>query len=106
MTIKQEIEMFKDLTTRMNEVFTKKRLDYGQSTTETYEKFGPVSMLTRMHDKMGRLDRLLGANMHVNNLDEKVEDTLLDLANYALITILEMSKVRMNQSVAREEYDM
>lgn len=98
--------MFKDLTARMNEVFTKKRLDYGQSTTETFRLFGPVSMLTRMHDKMGRLDRLLGANMPVNNLDEKVEDTLLDLANYALITILEMSKVRKNQNEVHEEYDM
>lgn len=91
MTISEELELFKELTDTMNEVFAKKRQDYGQTTTETFRKFGPVSMLTRMHDKMGRLDNLLYSG-GVNNVGEKVEDTLLDLANYALITILELRK--------------
>lgn len=91
MTISEELELFKELTDQMNEVFAKKRMDYGQTTTETFRKFGPVSMLTRMHDKMGRLDNLLYSGS-VNNVGEKVEDTLLDLANYALITILELRK--------------
>lgn len=91
MTISEELERFKELTDTMNEVFAKKRQDYGQTTTETFRKFGPVSMLTRMHDKMGRLDNLLYSGA-VNNVGEKVEDTLLDLANYALITILELRK--------------
>lgn len=76
----------------MSDTFAKKRKDYGQTTTETYDKFGPVSMLTRMHDKMGRLDNLLGKVQENNVLNESIEDTLLDLANYALITILEMHK--------------
>lgn len=76
----------------MSDTFAKKRKDYGQTTTETYDKFGPVSMLTRMHDKMGRLDNLLGRAQENNVLNESIEDTLLDLANYALITILEMRK--------------
>lgn len=92
MTINEEITMFQELTTLMSETFAKKRHDYGQTTEETYRKFGPVSMLTRMHDKLGRLDTLLvnGDKNYVE--DERVEDTLLDLANYALITILEMCK--------------
>ena len=95
MTINEEIVMFTELTKAMGDTFAKKRHDYGQTTEETYKKFGPVSMLTRMHDKMGRLDTLLvsGDVNHVK--DEKVEDTLLDLANYALITILEMRKADM-----------
>ena len=91
MTIKEEIAMFEEITRLMNDTFIKKRQDYGQTTTETYQKFGPVSMLTRMHDKMGRLDNLLGKGM-TNHVGEAVTDTLLDLANYALITIIEMHK--------------
>ena len=91
MTIDEEIKVFNELTTHMNAVFEKKRNDYGQTTTETFIKFGPVSMLTRMHDKIGRLDNLLVHNK-ANYVGEAVEDTLLDLANYALITIIELEK--------------
>lgn len=91
MTIQEEVKVFKELTDQMSDTFAKKRNDYGQTTTETFQKFGPVSMLTRMHDKMGRLDNLLGKGTE-NLVGEKVEDTLLDLANYALITILELRK--------------
>lgn len=92
MTIKEEIVVFNTLTKQMSDTFAKKRKDYGQTTTETYDKFGPVSMLIRMHDKMGRLDNLLGRAQENKVLNESIEDTLLDLANYALITILEMRK--------------
>ena len=95
MTIEQEIKEFERLTRMMAGTFKQKRNDYGQSTTETFEKFGPVSMLTRMHDKMARLDRILGQNVVRQVNDERVDDTLLDLANYALITIIELDKEKM-----------
>lgn len=91
MTVKEEIKVFNELTKQISDTFAAKRKDYGQTTSETYDKFGPVSMLTRMHDKMGRLDNIL-VKQGKNNVGEKVEDTLLDLANYALITILEIRK--------------
>lgn len=91
MTLQEEIDIFKGLTNLMETTFAAKRQDYGATTTETYKKFGPLSMLTRMHDKMGRLDNLLGKGQK-NNVGEAVEDTLLDLANYAIITILEIQK--------------
>lgn len=92
MTIEQEIDLFVQLTSQMDRTFNDKRKTYGQTTTETYEKFGPVSMLIRMHDKLGRLDNLLGkgAENLVNN--ESIEDTLMDLAVYSLITIIELRK--------------
>ena len=91
MTVREEIKVFNELTKQMSDTFAKKRKDYGQTTSETYDKFGPISMLTRIHDKVGRLDNILGKSK-TNNVGEKVEDTLLDLANYALITILEIRK--------------
>lgn len=94
MTVEQEIDFFGELTQVLYETFSMKRRDYGQTTTETFKLFGPVSMLTRMHDKLGRLDNLLGLGTS-NCVDESVEDTLFDLANYALITVLELRKVQM-----------
>lgn len=91
MTINEEIKEFKQLTQQMNDTFANKRRDYGQTTSETYDKFGPVSMLTRIYDKVGRLENIL-CKTGKNYVGEKVEDTLLDLANYALITILEIRK--------------
>lgn len=91
MRVEDEIKIFNSLTEQMNDVFSKKRRDYGQTTSETFAKFGPISMLVRMHDKMGRLDNLLGKGQQ-NFVSESIEDTLLDLANYALITILELRK--------------
>lgn len=98
MTINEEIIMFTELTKAMSDTFAQKRHDYGQTTEETYKKFGPVSMLTRMYDKMGRLDTLLVGGDVSYVKGEKIEDTLLDLANYALITILEMRKAEMRKA--------
>lgn len=97
MTYEQEISIFEELTAYMRATFAEKRHDYGATTTETYEKFGPVSMLVRMHDKIGRLDNLLVNNITNRVVDEKIEDTLFDLANYALIMILEMHKHQLKE---------
>ena len=54
---------------------------------ELVEKFGVCSteegIVVRMTDKLSRISRLLKGDAKV--LDEKVEDTLIDLANYAII---------------------
>ena len=93
MTYEQEVEFFNEKVKEMAGVFAKKRNDYGATTTETFEKFGPVSMLIRMHDKLGRLDNLLSRQIsNVMVTTETIEDTLTDLANYAIITILELHK--------------
>lgn len=91
MTIKQEIKRFKQLTQQMSETFANKRSDYGQTTTETYDRYGPASLLIRMYDKLGRLDNLLG-KQQMKVKEESVYDTLLDLANYAIIAIIELEK--------------
>jgi hypothetical protein len=94
MKIEQELEVFKTLTDRMNEIFAAKRCDYGPSTEETFKRYGAVSMLVRMRDKLNRLDNLLVNQVQRSVYDERVEDTLLDLANYSLIAILELLKAQ------------
>jgi hypothetical protein len=92
MTIEQEIAFIEEATQKLVYTFGRKRADYGPTTTETFKKFGPVSMLVRMHDKLGRLDNLLGTGAIPSVHDESIEDTLIDLANYCLIALLEIRK--------------
>lgn len=86
----REVRRFKELTTKMYETFKKKRNDYGPSSRVTFEMFGPESMTVRMFDKLIRYSNLTSGDVKQLVKDESVKDTLLDLANYALITILEL----------------
>lgn len=46
------------------------------------------AILIRLNDKLNRLETLMnGAEQHVS--DESVEDTLLDLANYCIMELVE-----------------
>lgn len=91
-SIQDETNMFKNITEQMLKTFIQKRNDYGQTTEETFKRFGPISLYVRMFDKMSRLENLFTNKRCIQVKDETVEDTLLDLANYCIITIIEMTK--------------
>lgn len=81
-------ELFKEITTEMLNIFIKKNTDYGSSVSDTYRDFGLVSFLVRMQDKLNRLKTLSKQDSLVK--DEKVEDTLIDLANYSILALIEL----------------
>lgn len=81
-------EMFKDIVDEMYEIYIAKNSDYGSSVSDTYKDFGLVSFLVRMQDKMNRLKTLNNKESLVK--DEKIEDTLLDLANYSILALIEL----------------
>lgn len=84
------IENYKKLQASMLQTFVDKDSDYGDSFGKTFEKYGIISALTRMSDKMNRIDNLV--NVKEKQVDESIEDTLLDLANYAMLTYLQIHK--------------
>ena len=73
----------------MNALYERKNHDYGNSFSETYRKLGVISATTRMLDKMNRIVSLVTKDKHEVN-DESLRDTLIDLANYAVMTIMEL----------------
>lgn len=83
------IESFKRITDAINDLYIKKNHDYGNSFTETYRKLGIISAVTRMLDKMNRIVSLVTKTEQKVN-DESLRDTLIDLANYAVMTIIEL----------------
>lgn len=80
----------KDLCRALSELYARKNADYGSSFAESFEKWGMVSPLIRIGDKYNRLVSLAKNPQQVN--DESVRDTLIDLANYALMTIIELDR--------------
>lgn len=80
----------KQITDAMHDLYVRKNRDYGSSVTDTYEKFGLTSFLVRISDKLNRITNLTLNNKDNLVQDEKVQDTLLDLANYAVLALIEL----------------
>lgn len=74
---------------KLNTVYKAKNHDYGDSFGDTFKKLGIISAVTRLSDKMNRLMSLAVAH-DAQVKDEKIEDTLLDMANYAIMTLIEL----------------
>lgn len=79
----------------LTSIYRKKNADYGNSFSRAVEKYGLVSALTRISDKFNRLESLI---LHKKQevKDESVQDTLLDLANYCIMTVMEIRKNGIN----------
>ena len=82
---------FNDITEEMNALYERKNHDYGNSFSETFRKLGIISAATRMLDKMNRIVSLVTKDQQKVN-DESIRDTLIDIANYAVMTIMEIDK--------------
>lgn len=82
---------FEEITKKMVELHQRKNQDYGNSFDHTLDEFGLVAGLIRMNDKMNRLKSIYkSSDIRVN--DEKIEDTLIDLANYAVMSLEWLTK--------------
>lgn len=86
-----KVERFKQLTGEMSALYVRKNKDYGDSFTEMYREWGPMYPMSRMQEKLRRATQILRSG-EAQVTEEKVTDTLLDLANYALMTIMELKE--------------
>lgn len=79
----------KKICDELNETYEKKNADYGDSIGELYNKLGDITILTRISDKYNRLMNLLDPNNDREVNYESVDDTILDMANYCIIWLME-----------------
>ena len=77
------------LCNKLNQIYVQKNKAYGNSFSETYKKLGILSAVTRMTDKMNRIQSL-ATNPNIDVGDESLIDTCLDLTNYAIMTVMEI----------------
>lgn len=99
-----KIDMHKDICNELNDTYTKKNHDYGDSFSETFNKLGIISAVTRITDKYNRLVSLCMLPDEERKVkDESISDTLLDMANYCIMTEIELRKnIKNNPSDAED----
>ena len=76
-----------DICTALNDLYQRKNADYGDSFGKSYQEYGMTMACIRLEDKLNRLKSLCKKEAQVQ--DESLEDTLMDLANYAIMTLVE-----------------
>lgn len=82
---KVNVSSFKKQTDEMNDVFALKNRNYGGSFEISLDKYGIIAALTRISDKFNRLETLILKNENGTS-DESIVDTLIDMANYNIMT--------------------
>lgn len=83
-------EKHAEICKQLNQIYRDKNHDYGDSFGETFKKLGIISAVTRITDKVNRLQTLCTKESKVK--DENIRDTLMDLANYSIMTIIELEE--------------
>lgn len=78
---------FEQLANQLIDTQKRKNADYGNSFDQTLDEFGLVASATRMSDKFNRFKSLMRCGSSARVEDEKIEDTLMDLAAYAIMTV-------------------
>ena len=84
-----KVERHMNLCREINDLYARKNADYGDSFHTSFEEEGMAMVRIRLGDKFNRFKTLSRGNEQKVK-DESIRDTLLDLANYALMTVLEM----------------
>lgn len=75
----------KELTEDLADTLIAKNHDYGSSFEKSMDAYGDVVLLIRLGDKFNRLKNLIMKQKQGEVTDESVEDTLKDLAGYAIL---------------------
>lgn len=96
MNKEQYIQNFEALTKQMLEITKAKNADYTGDANAPFKNFTMVETIGFASTEQGFLTRIIDKVMRVSSFvkhgilevaDEKVEDTLLDCANYCLLMI-------------------
>ena len=90
MTSIEKMKMHEELCTELHHIYQQKNAAYGDSFGKTYSQLGIVSAVTRISDKYNRLVSL-AMNNGIDTGDESMIDTLKDMANYCLMTVIEIN---------------
>ena len=83
--------MHKSLCDGLNATYIRKNADYGDSFGESVRDLGIVAAVVRIGDKYNRIKSLAKKTAdEIKVKGESVRDTLLDMANYCVMTVVEM----------------
>lgn len=91
-----KIEKHDEICSKLNQLYEAKNQDYGDSFGKSYKEYGLTMACIRLEDKLNRL-KSINFNKTVKVSDESLIDTLMDLANYSIMTIIELEGGKINE---------
>ena len=83
-----KMQIHKDLCDSMHTLYMKKNADYGDSFSQLRKRY-PNFVCMRLFDKLNRLDTIMTPGHKLQLPEEKIEDTLMDIANYCIMELTE-----------------
>ena len=87
---KSDADRFKEITEKMCDIYKQKNSDYGNSFSKLFKKCGMTYAYGHLAEKIERIDSL--SNNEAKVQGESMIDSLYDLANYSILTIMEIEK--------------
>lgn len=84
---------FNSLLDQIKDTHEKKNHDYGNSFAKSMDEFGMPAAAIRLSDKLNRFKALINSEAQVK--DESIEDTLFDMAAYAIMTVEYLKKKKL-----------
>lgn len=83
----------------LNDTYARKNADYGDSFHKQYMEYGPVAACIRLEDKLLRL-KTLTKQGYTPRVSESMEDTIKDMANYAIMLAMEFERETEDERIA------
>ena len=84
-----KVEKHGILCDRLHAIYAQKNAAYGDSFGKSFSDWGIVSPAIRITDKFNRFINL-AKHPDIKDGDERITDTLIDMANYCLMTVIEL----------------
>ena len=83
-------DAFRDICLGLNHLYDAKNQDYGDAFAKSLEKYGLTMTCIRLADKLSRFKALAVDRKEQKVNDESIRDTLMDFANYTILTLVEL----------------
>lgn len=104
-----KVDKHKRICKELNDLYARKNADYGDSFGKSYKEYGLTMACIRLEDKLNRIKALSKQAAQVS--DESITDTLMDLANYSIMTLVELGqgdteKQKMSEATHSEHCTM
>lgn len=96
--LKDKINDHKVICDYLHNLYRTKNRDYGDSMHPLYEEFGLTAFLIMFSIKINRVKSLMQKGSATY---ESLEDSLMDLANYAIIAAVEMRAEKREEEINR-----
>ena len=89
--ITNKVQVHAEICDNIKDLYKRKNADYGDSFAKSFQEWGLSMACIRLDDKLNRL-KSFAKKQDMQVTDESVIDTLTDLANYAIMTIMELKE--------------